>query len=176
MGQGESNVPDLPLEDTNGKRVYLSDVIGHNKAVVMTFWATWCMPCRSELAVLQDLYQKHRSEGLDILAISLDGPETMSRVRPFIKQNGYTFKVLIDRESRAVALYNPKRQAPMLHIFDARGRIAYSHGTYQPAQAPFLRKKILQILRSSPGKAPTPERKKRGDDDDTGEGDEGDEG
>lgn len=147
MGQGGSNIPDLPLEDINGRRHYLSDMVGRKKVVVMTFWATWCMPCRQELGVLQELYEKHRDEGLEILAISLDGPETQSRVRPFVKQNGYTFKVLVDRESRAVALYNPKRQAPFLHIFNRSGRIIYSHGTYQPAQAPMLRAKVRKALK-----------------------------
>jgi peroxiredoxin len=167
-GGGRPNVPDLPLEDTNGKRHYLSDYVGRKKAVVMTFWATWCMPCRQELSVLQELYDKHRGSGLEILAISLDGPETMSRVRPFIKQNGYSFPVLIDRESRAVALYNPKRQAPMLHIFDKQGRIVYSHGTYQPAQAPLLRRKVRAALSGalSPKASPRDNRGDRRDRDD----------
>ncbi len=169
---GRANIPDLPLEDTNGKRIYLSDVVGRKRAVVMTFWATWCMPCRQELSVLQALYDNHRDGGLEILAISLDGPETMSRVRPFIKQNGYRFPVLLDRESRAVALYNPKRQAPMLHIFDADGRIVYSHGTYQPAQAPLLRRKVRAALAGQ--LSPKARRSRRRDRDGDRDGDRGD--
>ena len=147
-GKGSVNVPHLELEDVNGRQHYLSDYIGKKKAVVMTFWATWCMPCRIELRHLMKIYEQQKDNGLEVLAVSIDGPETVSRVRPFVRQAGYTFPVLIDKDSRAVALYNPRRQAPLMHIFNASGKIVYSHATYRAAMERGLRRKILQVLRS----------------------------
>jgi peroxiredoxin len=144
-GQGMVNVPHLALRDINGRTHYLSDTIGR-KVTVMTFWATWCMPCRQELAVLQEMFVKHAGEGLEVLAIAVDGPETAGRVRPFVKQSGWTFTVLLDSETRATALYNPRKQMPMLHIFNREGRIVYSHTTFQPSHAPELKDQILKAL------------------------------
>jgi len=101
--------------------------------------------------VLQELYVKHAREGLEVLAISVDGPETMGRVRPFVKQSGWTFPVLIDSETRATSLYNPRKQMPMLHIFDINGRIVYSKTTYQPGQGPALKKEVRKVLRADQG-------------------------
>jgi len=147
---GMVNVPHLSLRDIDGQSHTLSDYVGR-KVVVMSFWATWCMPCRQELGLLQEVYLKHAAEGLEVLAIAVDGPETVGRVRPFVKQSGWTFPVLIDSETRATALYNPRKQMPMLHIFDRWGRIAYSHTTFQPGQAPALRQKILEVLAAGKG-------------------------
>jgi peroxiredoxin len=142
-----ANVPHLALEDTDGRTHFLSDYIGRKKTVVVTFWATWCIPCKDELPVLQEIYKREEENGLQVVAISMDGPETLARVGPFVRQMGLTFPVLLDTDSRAVALYNPKRAAPMLHIFDAEGRIVYSHTTFRRSQARALKRKIRAVLR-----------------------------
>jgi len=144
---GSGSVSHLSLDDIDGKRHYLSDYIGRKKAVVMTFWATWCVPCKDELPVLQKIYERERDRGLEILAIAMDGPETQAQVGSQAQQMGLTFPVLLDSDSRAVALYNPKRAAPMLRIFDADGRIVYSHTTFRPSMARKLERKIVGVLR-----------------------------
>ena len=53
---GGIHVPHLPLEDVDGRTHYLTDYVGR-KVVVMTFWATWCLPCKQELPVLQQIYR-----------------------------------------------------------------------------------------------------------------------
>lgn len=143
---GTLNVPHLMLRDVDGVQHDISDYVG-KKVVVMSFWATWCMPCRNELNVLQKVYAKHKEQGLEVLAIATDGPETIARVRPFVKQSRWTFHVLLDTETRASALYNPRKTMPMLHIFDRDGRIVYTHTTFQLGQAKALRGKILSVLR-----------------------------
>jgi peroxiredoxin len=146
-GGGPANVPHLSLRDVDGRDHYLTDYIGR-KTTVMAFWATWCMPCRQELAVLQDLYVEHAREGLEVLAINVDGPETMGRVRPFVKQSGWTFPVLLDTETRVTSLYNPRKQMPTLHIFNVDGRIVYTKTTFQAGHGPALKKKVRQVLRA----------------------------
>lgn len=141
---GVVNVPHLVLRDVDGQSRDLYDFVGQ-KVLVLTFWATWCMPCRQELGLLQELYSSN-SQRLEVVAIAVDGPETVGQVRPFVKQHGWTFTVLVDAETRATELYNPRKQMPMMHIFDRAGRIVYSHGTFQPGQAPLLRQKILNAL------------------------------
>jgi peroxiredoxin len=145
-GTGAANVPNLALQDVDGRTQYLSDHIGQ-KVVVMSFWATWCQPCRQELLELQKVYDKERERGLEVLAISIDGPETQAGVRAFVKQYGFTFPVLLDSDTRCAALYNPRKLAPMLHIFDRAGRIVFSQSTFQPGEAAALRDKILSVLR-----------------------------
>jgi peroxiredoxin len=142
-----SNVPALPLQDVAGRTQYLTDFVGNGKVVVMSFWATWCQPCRQELGVLEKLYQKHKEEGLEVLAINSDGADTQSSVRSFAAQQRWSFPVLLDPDTRVAALYNPRKAMPMMHIFDRSGKLVYSHSTFQPGEAAALKAKVLEILR-----------------------------
>ena len=72
--------PDLILTDTEGHRVSLSQLKG--KPVLVTFWATWCVPCRDELPVIRDEYLAHRAEGFSVVAINF-GDESASTISKF---------------------------------------------------------------------------------------------
>jgi len=142
------NVPALPLQDVAGKTQYLTDYIGTGKVVVMSFWATWCQPCRQELGVLEKLYRKHKEEGLEILAVNSDGNDSQAGVRSFVVQQGWSFPVVLDTETRVASLYNPRKAMPMMHIFDRQGKVVYSHSTFQPGEAAALKAKVLEVLRA----------------------------
>ena len=165
---GAANVPNLALQDVDGRTQYLSDHIGQ-KVVVMSFWATWCQPCRQELLELQKVYDKERERGLEVLAISIDGPETQAGVRAFVKQYGFTFPVLLDSDTRCAALYNPRKLAPMLHIFDRTGRIVFSQSTFQPGEAAALRERILAVLRGEESKGEEKGKGEKGESEGSGE-------
>jgi thiol-disulfide isomerase/thioredoxin len=49
--------------------------------VILTFWATWCAPCREELPLLSAYAAKHRADGLVVLGFSLDGADDLAAVR-----------------------------------------------------------------------------------------------
>jgi peroxiredoxin len=172
-GSGAANVPNLALQDVNGRTHYLSDYIGQ-KVVVMSFWATWCQPCRQELLMLEQVYKDHKQEGLVVLGINTDGPETQPAVRTMVMQQGFTFPILLDTETRAVTLYNPRKQEPMMHIFGRDGRIVFTHSTFQPGEAASIRAKILSVLHRGSTDEPADEEKGKGKKD--GKGDEGGEG
>ncbi len=78
------------------------------------------------------------------IAIALD--EQVEWLDAFVRQQRLTFPVLLDSDTRAAAIYNPRKQLPMLHIFDRSGRIVYTHTTFVPGDARELRAKILVEL------------------------------
>ena len=71
--------PSFALKDLDGHPVSLSDLEG--KPVLITFWATWCVPCRDELPLIRDEYLAHRLEGLRVVAIDY-GNESPTSCRP----------------------------------------------------------------------------------------------
>lgn len=97
---------------------------------VLAFWATWCIPCIGELAQMQVVYDKMKDRGLNIYAISIDGPDTMSRVPGYASQEKWTFPVLYDPDTRVLARYNPKGDIPFYVVLDADGNILKSHQGY----------------------------------------------
>jgi thiol-disulfide isomerase/thioredoxin len=82
---GSGEVADFVLKDVDGRAHALTDYLG-KKVILISFWATWCEPCKKEMDQLQTLYEVHASAGLMILSISMDEPETQGDVRPFVKQ------------------------------------------------------------------------------------------
>jgi cytochrome c biogenesis protein CcmG, thiol:disulfide interchange protein DsbE len=71
--------PPAVLVTLDGRRIATADLSG--QVVILTFWATWCVPCRDELPLLSAYAQAHAAQGLTVLAFSLDTPEDLARVR-----------------------------------------------------------------------------------------------
>jgi peroxiredoxin len=136
---------DFELDDIAGKSFRLSALQGKS-VVVLDFWATWCDPCKIELPRLAEIYEKYRTRGLTIAAISVDGPESVAQVRGVARQLRLPFPVLLDQESRVVALYNPRRSAPYTVIIDKAGRVVGQHEGYTPGDENGLAREIEGLL------------------------------
>lgn len=128
-GEGSSDVTDFTLNDVDGNSVSLSQYVGKGQPVILSFWATWCKPCIAEMPHLQKLFEDKKAM---ILAISLDGPETEAEVAPFVKSKGFSFPVLLDTETRAASLYNPRRAAPFTVIIDKNGHVVKRREGFNP--------------------------------------------
>ena len=96
--------PDFTTHDIHDNVVALQAYQG--RPVVLNFWATWCVPCRQELPVLQAAYEAYRDKGLVILAISQDGAEKKETVRSYVANLGVTFPPLLDPQGSVAAHYN----------------------------------------------------------------------
>lgn len=142
---GGGNITDFSLKDIDGRSVALSDFLGR-KVVLISFWATWCEPCKKEMVQLQELYDAHKDAGLQIISISMDEPETQGDVRPYIKQRGYTFPVLLDTETRVTNQLNPRRAAPFTLIIDRDQKVVFEHESYVPGDEKTIEEAVLGAL------------------------------
>jgi peroxiredoxin len=93
--------PDFQATDMNGNRVDLYEIVKGHKAVLVTFWATWCDPCRVELANFEKMYPSKKDAGMEFLAVNLDPSELQHF--PFV--NELPFPIVPDQEQRIVKLY-----------------------------------------------------------------------
>ena len=85
--------PDFTLPTLSGEKIRLSDLQG--KVVLINFWATWCVPCRTEMPTIEELYQRYKERGLEVLAINLDLLSTTG-VEAFVKEVRVTFRIVLD--------------------------------------------------------------------------------
>src|SRR5215470_145394 len=74
-----ATAPQATLVTLDGKRISTPQLLG--RVVILTFWATWCEPCREELPLLSQYADRHRNAGLTVLGFSLDTPETLPDVK-----------------------------------------------------------------------------------------------
>jgi peroxiredoxin len=108
---------DFTLTDLEGKSWTLSELRG--KVVVVNFWATWCPPCRKEMPDLEALYDRFKSEGLAVLAIS---DEDAAKVRPFIAEHQVTYPVLLDPGRKVNDLFQVEG-IPKTFVYDRSGKL-----------------------------------------------------
>ncbi len=71
--------PTITLNTLDGRHIDTQRLRG--KVVILTFWATWCAPCREELPLLSRYAQEHARDGLVVLGFSLDTPDRLTEVR-----------------------------------------------------------------------------------------------
>ncbi|MCB9674338.1 MAG: TlpA family protein disulfide reductase [Alphaproteobacteria bacterium] len=145
-----ADATDFTLTDIQGKKVSLSDF--GDDVVVMSFWATWCGPCKEEMPHLQKLYAEQKEKGFTVLSISTDDARSASRVKPFIMKNQYTFPVLLDKESKVITQYNPSKTLPYTVVI-ASGEIVKSHSGFNPGDEEELAKLVGELL-AKKGEAP----------------------
>jgi len=140
------NPIDFTLKDADGNDVRLRDLLGKG-VILVDFWATWCVPCVKELSHFQRFYEAYKDQGLIVLAISEDGPDTVAQVKPYQKRYKYTFTILLDTESKVLALYNPRVVLPYTLLIGRDGRIAKIHQGYSPGDEKMLEAEIVELLK-----------------------------
>jgi peroxiredoxin len=139
------SAPDFSLQSTEGKTVRLSDYLGKD-VVLIDFWSTTCDPCMVEMPHLVDLYKAKKDKGFVVLAISLDGPESLAEVNRVVHDKDMVFPVLLDQETTVVARFNPKREMPFAVLIDKSGKIIHKKAGYQPGDEKTLVDEVNKAL------------------------------
>lgn len=122
--------PDFSLPTLDGRTISLANSRGKN--LVVSFWASWCGPCRLELPVLRSFYQRaHKADSdFDILTINLDDErEAAQRAANELK---LPFPVLLDPQQKSVHAYGVFG-IPMLFVIGKDGRVSYSTTGFNPS-------------------------------------------
>lgn len=124
-----SVAPDFTLKALSGEEVKLSGYRGQ-KTVVVSFWATWCGPCRLEMPSIEAFYRDNRSKGVEVLAVSLD--ENPGAARRYADENRLPFPVLVDQDSQTASRYRVGG-IPSLFVIDRAGKVRAFHQGLNPS-------------------------------------------
>jgi len=138
--------PDFELSTVEGQSERLSDHLG-KEVVLLDFWATFCEPCLAGMPHLDALYRKHKAEGFVVLGIAIDGPDSVAQVKTAVSKLGVSFPILLDQETRVVALYNPKTSAPYSVLIGRDGRILKKQEGYTTGNADAVERDIVAALK-----------------------------
>jgi peroxiredoxin len=114
--------PDFELPRLGGGTERLSAHF-RKHVVLVDFWATFCKPCLRAMPELDALYRARKARGFVVLGVSIDGPGSTAEVQAEVARLGVSFPILLDEESRAVSLYNPRASAPFSVLIARDGRV-----------------------------------------------------
>ena len=115
---GES-APEATLVTLDGRR--LSTTALNGQVVILTFWATWCVPCRDELPLLSKYATDHAGQGLTVLGFSLDTADQLAEVRKVAQALSFPVGLL---ERSSAPGYGRMWRLPVSFTIDRAGRLA----------------------------------------------------
>jgi peroxiredoxin len=112
--------PDFSLQTLDGQVVQLSALRG--KPVVISYWATWCVPCKQELPVLERLSQEYQAQGIQFLLINAIEQDGLDKVMEYVTQAGFSLPILLDEGNQ---FHNAYEQLffPTSYYIDTNGVI-----------------------------------------------------
>ena len=112
--------PDFSLQTLDGKPFRLSEMAG--RPVLINYWATWCIPCKVELPILEKLHQEYQQKGLYIVSVNAIDQDSVDKVQGIVDQFSMTFPVLLDQGGQFASLYKTMF-FPTTVLVDASGVI-----------------------------------------------------
>ncbi len=117
-------LPAITLNLLDGNKLDLARQRG--KVVLIDFWATWCVPCISEIPMFNEFDKKYKAQGFELIAISLD-EEGADIVKPFLKKYPMSYTQVIGDRATAEAFKVSDSSLPVALIVDKQGRIRFRH-------------------------------------------------
>ena len=93
----QENVPNVDLRTIGGKSLKSIDILNNEGFSIISFWATWCIPCINELDAINDLYDSWNEKyNIKVVAVSTDDARSKKRVRPMVSGKNWAFDVYVD--------------------------------------------------------------------------------
>jgi len=126
----QNALPDTRIKSLQGNEVMFNS-FGNTRdtAVIISFWATWCIPCIQELNTIDDQYEDRQKETpFRFIAISIDDARTMQKVKPFVAGKGWPYEIYLDVNSDLKRALNIIDVPHILII--KNGKIVYQHNGY----------------------------------------------
>lgn len=143
IGFSQSEMPKIELTTVDGTTISSKDLSKEDKVIVVSLWATWCVPCLKELDAISEIYPDWQAEtGVELFAVSVDDSRTVKRVKPLINGKGWDYTVLLDTNNdfkRALGAATVP-----LTLLIKNNEIVYRHSGYSPGAEYELYEKIKE--------------------------------
>jgi thiol-disulfide isomerase/thioredoxin len=137
-------IPNWTLRCVDGTDVDFHEALAEGP-VLVSFWALWCKPCLAELPHLDDLARETKGK-LTVLAVNMDNPKGVARVRPYIKSKGYEMRIPLDTAGDVGRKLQIGSSVPFLVLYDAAGKEIYKHVGYKEGDERELRGRVSALL------------------------------
>ncbi|MDO9188171.1 MAG: TlpA disulfide reductase family protein [Bacteroidia bacterium] len=140
-------LPSADLKTVEGKTVNSSKFTNDGKPIIISFWATWCKPCKKELDAISENFEEWQKEtGVKLIAISIDDSRSSGKVGTDAKSHGWDYEIYIDQNQdfkRAMNVNN----VPHTFIINGKGEIVWQHNSYAEGDEDHLYEALKKITK-----------------------------
>ena len=129
---GQKTLPEVTIKNLSGQPVNIKDHGSNEKITVLSFWATWCSPCKKEMDAIMDYYPEWQEDlNVEFVAVSIDDARGLTKVKPMVEQKGWDYIIYSDINQELRQSLN-FQAIPQTFVLNKAGEIVYSHSGYVP--------------------------------------------
>ena len=142
--------PTFFVRDLKEKNFFLSDTLKLEKPTVLSFFATWCIPCRAEMPELDTLSQSYKDINFYLVNVSglTQGKAKMKEdpklVKMMVDKLGVSLQVLMDKYGKVAEKYEVK-SLPRLVVLNQKSKVHYIHDGYEPGDENKLKEALDKL-------------------------------
>jgi thiol-disulfide isomerase/thioredoxin len=143
----DRSLPNIEVKTLKGNSFNIQDLDNEGNPMVISFWATWCKPCKKELNAIAEVYDEWQDEtGVKLIAISIDDTRSMSKVAPYVNSSDWDYDVYLDSNSdlkRAMGV----SVVPHTFLINGEGKIVWNHKGYIDGDEEELYEQIEHLVK-----------------------------
>ena len=141
------DLPTTMVRDINGKQIPFNETFEKGKVTLVSFWATWCIPCKQEIKNIKTKLPDWKKEvDFNYMTVSIDDSRATAMVKTFSKSQGWTFPVYLDPNSDLKRSLN-FQNVPYTIIVDKNGKIVMQHTGYEEGSENELFAKVKELAK-----------------------------
>ncbi len=128
----QKTLPSANIKTLEGQTINTNELGKSGKITVISFWATWCSPCKKELDAINDYYGEWQQKyNIELVAVSVDDSRSAAKVPAMVKEKGWKYRVLLDPSKEFQTAANIQA-VPHTFVLDQKGNIVFEHNGYTP--------------------------------------------
>lgn len=142
ISYSQGKLPNTPLKNLDGEIKNIQDYVADGITVI-SFWATWCIPCINELEAIHEDYDAWEAEGIKLIGVAVDNQKTVAKVRPMVYGKDWEFEVLFDTNQDLKRALNINAIPYLIAL--KNGKIIFQKSGYTPGEEIELLEQLLQL-------------------------------
>lgn len=148
-GVQAQDLPNTQIKDLNtGKKVAFNETLEKGKITVISFWATWCIPCKKEIKNVSKALPEWKKEAdFNYMTVSIDEARAEGLARTYAISQGWSFPFYIDPNADLKRSLN-FQSVPFIMIVDKNGKVAFTHTGYEEGGEAEILAKIKELAKA----------------------------
>jgi thiol-disulfide isomerase/thioredoxin len=147
---GGRKIPAVEVKKLDGTNFNTKEISNNGKPIIISFWATWCTPCKKELNTIHDIYDDWKAEtGVKLVAVSIDDARNIQKVAPYVNGRNWEYEIYLDPNQdfkRAMNVNN----IPHTFLLNGNGEVVYQHNSYAEGDEIKLYELVKKVAKGEP--------------------------